>query len=317
MGTPDFAVPVLRKLIALHEVAGVVTQPDRPAGRGRHLRPPPVKVVAQEAGIPVYQPKSLRGEEAADPLGQWAPELIVVAAFGQILRPHVLNLPVYGCLNVHASLLPRWRGAAPIQHAILAGDAETGISLMQMDEGLDTGPVYACRAIAIRPDETAATLHDQLAELGAILLDEQLDDIVSGRLPAEPQDDSVSTYAPLIKKQDGAIDWRRPAGEIDRQIRAMTPWPGAFSSWQGKRLKILSADLAPDISRPGGQPGQVVETAEGAAVLTGEGALHLRQLQLAGKRATPITEFLRGQPNFSKALLFCQPAAPDPQPPIF
>jgi methionyl-tRNA formyltransferase len=190
MGTPEFAVPALRGLMSRQEVVGVVTQPDRPAGRGRQVKPPPVKVIAQEAGLPVYQPKSLRGEEAAGPLREWAPELIVVAAFGQILRPHVLELPVHGCLNVHASLLPRWRGAAPIQHAILAGDIETGISLMQMDEGLDTGPVYARKSLAIGMDETASTLHDRLAELGAELLGEKLEAIVTGRLAAEAQDDA-------------------------------------------------------------------------------------------------------------------------------
>jgi methionyl-tRNA formyltransferase len=310
MGTPDFAVPSLRKLIATQEVVGVVTQPDRPAGRGRQLKPPPVKVLAQEAGIPVYQPKSLRSVEAAEPLRHWAPEMIVVAAFGQILRPHVLEMPAHGCLNVHASLLPRWRGAAPIQHAILAGDEETGISLMRMDEGLDTGPVFARRAIPIQAHETAATLHDRLAELGADLLAEKLDDIIGGRLPAEPQDDSASTYAPLIKKQDGAIDWRRPAVEIDRLIRAMTPWPGAFSDWEGKRLKILEAELAMGARLPAGRPGQVVKTEAGAAVLTGEGALHLRQLQLAGKRATTITEFLRGHSTFAGANLILPAPGP-------
>lgn len=303
MGTPEFAVPSLRILIETQEVVGVVTQPDRPAGRGRQLTPPPVKVVAQEAGIPVYQPKSLRSEEAAGPLREWAPELIVVAAFGQILRPHVLELPEYGCLNVHASLLPRWRGAAPIQHAILAGDAQTGISLMRMDEGMDTGPVFVRRAIPIGPRDTAAGVHDRLAELGADLLAEQLDEIIAGRLPAEIQDDSLATFAPLIKKEDGAIDWRRPAVEIDRQIRAMTPWPGAFSSWQGKRLKILEAALDSAHSSDAGQPGQIVETQDGAAVITGQGAIHLQRIQLAGKKATSVEEFLRGQPAFAAARL--------------
>ncbi len=303
MGTPEFAVPALYGLIATQEVVGVVTQPDRPAGRGRQLTPPPVKVVAREAGIPVYQPKSLRNEEAAGLLWEWAPELIVVAAFGQILRPHVLDLPDHGCLNVHASLLPRWRGAAPIQQAILAGDSQSGVSLMRMDEGLDTGPVYVRRAIPIGPQDTAADLHDRLAELGANLLAEKLDDIVVGRLPAEPQDDSLATYARLIKKEDGAIDWRRPAVEIDRQIRAMTPWPGAYSRWQGKRLKILEAAPADDGALAAGQPGQVVETEDGAAVVTGQGAIHLACVQLAGRKATPIQEFLRGRPEFASTQL--------------
>ena len=298
MGTPDFAVPALRTLIRTQEVAGVVTQPDRPAGRGRQVKPPPVKVIAQDAGIPVYQPKSLRSEEAAGPLREWAPELIVVAAFGQILRPHVLTLPVHGCLNVHASLLPRWRGAAPIQHVILAGDSETGISLMQMDDGLDTGPVYARKAIAIGPEETAATLHDRLAALGAQLLGEKLDAILAGRLAAEAQEDSQSTYAPMIKKTDGEIDWGRSAAEIERQIRAMTPWPGAFTSWEGKTLKILSRVLVEEDVVTEGRPGLVAPMEGGAAVVTGDGAIGLDRIQVAGKKATRIEDFLRGRPEF-------------------
>ncbi len=172
MGTPDFAVPSLKKLIETQEVVGVVTQPDRPAGRGKKLRPSPVKAVAEQAGIPIYQPKSLRCEAAAEPLRQWQPDMIIVAAFGQILRPHVLDLPPQGCLNVHASLLPRWRGASPIQHAIMAGDAETGVTLMQMDVGLDTGAMFVRQAIPIRSDETAASFHDRLAELGAEMMGE-------------------------------------------------------------------------------------------------------------------------------------------------
>ena len=188
MGTPDFAVPVLNKLIETQEVVGVVTQPDRPAGRGRKMQPPPIKAATFAAnttlttGIPIYQPRSLRSEEAAERLREWQPDMIVVAAFGQILRPHVLDLPPLGCLNVHASLLPRWRGASPIHHAILAGDRETGISLMQMDVGLDTGPVYVQEAIPIQADETAETLHDRLALLGAEMIERHLDRIVSGEL---------------------------------------------------------------------------------------------------------------------------------------
>ncbi len=303
MGTPEFAVPALRALINKQEVVGVVTQPDRPAGRGRQVKAPPVKVIAREAGIPVYQPRSLRSEEAVRPLRAWAPELIVVAAFGQILRPHVLQLPAHGCLNVHASLLPRWRGAAPIQHAILAGDIKTGISLMQMDEGLDTGPVYAKRAIPIGPEETAATLHDRLAALGAELLGEKLEMIVSGRLTAEAQDNTFSTYAPMIKKGDGEIDWGRPAAKIERQIRAMTPWPGAFTSWEGKTLKILSREVVGEDVVIEGRPGLVVKMAGGAAVATGEGAIGLGRIQLAGKRATRIEDFLRGRPEFVGAVL--------------
>jgi methionyl-tRNA formyltransferase len=298
MGTPDFAVPVLRQLIEIGTVVGVVTQPDRPAGRGQQLLPPPVKQVAAAAAIPVYQPKSLRREEAAIPLRDWRPDIVVVAAFGQILRPHVLDLPPAGCLNVHASLLPRWRGASPIQHAILSGDTASGVSLMRMDVGLDTGPVYVQQVIPIRPRETAASLHDRLADLGAELIRAYLLDIVDGRLTAQPQDDTLSTYAPMIKKGDGRLDWRQSAVELDRRVRAMTPWPGAFTEWQGKQLKIRTATPLPAQGLPAGQPGQVVACGDGVAILAGDGALRLDELQLEGKRPTPAGDFVRGRPDF-------------------
>jgi methionyl-tRNA formyltransferase len=298
MGTPDFAVPSLQILVEKYHVVGVVTQPDRPAGRGRRLQPPPVKVVAEAAGIPVYQPASLRREEAAVPLREWQPDLIVVAAYGQILRPHVLNLPPHGCLNVHASLLPRWRGASPIQHAILAGDAETGVSLMKMDAGMDTGPVYVQEKLAIAPDDTAATLHDRLALLGGQLLGTHLDAILDGRLPPTPQDDGQATYAPLIKKEDGRLDWHEPTAQLARRVRAMTPWPGAFTTWQGKILKIVEARAIEPAGLPVGQPGEVVGSHETAVVLTGEGGLQLQQVQLEGKRPVAMAEFLRGRPDF-------------------
>ncbi len=298
MGTPDFSVPGLQKLIQTQTVVGVVTQPDKPAGRGQQLRPSPVKVVAEAAGIPVYQPKSLRSEEAAAPLRAWQPDVIVVAAFGQILRPHVLDLPPHGCVNVHASLLPRWRGASPIQHALMAGDAETGICLMRMDPGMDTGPVYVCQSTTITATDTAATLHDRLAEMGATLLAERLDDILHGRLTPTPQDDAQTTYAPMIKKEDGRIQWTQPAAVIDRHIRAMTPWPGAFTLWQGQPLKILAA--RPSLDHLAGAPGQIFPSKDGqtAVVATGSGSLHLQTVQLSGKRALDAAEFLRGRPDF-------------------
>ncbi|MFQ5398811.1 MAG: methionyl-tRNA formyltransferase [Anaerolineae bacterium] len=302
MGTPDFAVPTLRQLIETQRVEGVVTQPDRPAGRGKKPRPSPVKLAAEAAGIPVYQPKSLRSEAAAAPLRDWEPDMIIVAAYGQILRPHVLNLPPLGCLNVHASLLPRWRGASPIQHAILAGDAETGVSLMRMDEGMDTGPVYVRQAILIRADETAATLHDRLAELGAAMVGDYLEAIAHGRLPAAPQDNARATYAPLIKKEDGRLDWQQKSVELERRIRAMTPWPGAFTTWEGVTLKLLSAH--PVNGRlPQGAPGQVVESQGEVVVLTPDGGLALEEVQLAGRRAMNIVDFLRGKPNLMGARL--------------
>ncbi len=297
MGTPDFAVPSLRKLIETQQLVGVVTQPDRPAGRGQRAHASPVKVTAEQAGIPLYQPKSLRSEAAAAPLRQWQPDLIVVTAFGQILRPHVLQLPAHGCLNIHASLLPRWRGASPIQHAILAGDAETGITLMQMDEGMDTGPIFAKQAISIRVNETAASLHDRLARLGADVLANQLDDILSGRLIATPQDESQVTYAPLIKKEDGLLEWRQSSPEIDRRIRAMTPWPGAYTTWQGKILKIHAAQPV-DGRLPKDEPGRVVRHRDSAVVLTSTGGIALQQIQLAGKREMAVTDFIHGRPDF-------------------
>lgn len=302
MGTPEFAVPALQALLETQTVVGVVTQPDRPAGRGRQLRPSPVKEVAIAAGIPIYQPQSLRKEETAVPIREWQPEMIVVAAFGQILRPHVLDLPPLGCLNVHASLLPRWRGAAPIQYAIMAGDTETGVTLMKMDVGLDTGPTYVQQAIPIRPRETAATLHDRLAALGGNMLRSYLPDIGNGRLPSTPQDNNAFTYAPMIQKEEGKLNWAQTAVELDRHIRAFTPWPGAYTTWQGTPLKILAADpILRDV--PTGRPGTVAQrTAVNGQtdilILAATGGLALHTVQLAGKRAVSIQDFVRGQPNF-------------------
>ncbi len=302
MGTPEFAVPCLAALIETQTVVGVVTQPDKPAGRGHKLRPSPVKVVAEAAGIPIYQPPSLRRAEAVEPLREWRPDLIVVAAFGQILRPHVLSLPPQGCLNVHASLLPRWRGASPIQHAILAGDATTGVSLMRMDEGLDTGGMYVQESLVIDPRETAATLHDRLAVLGAEMLRRRLDAILDGRLTPIPQDEAGATYAPMIRKENGAIDWQRDAATLDRHVRAMTPWPGAFTTWAGEMLKVVAA--RPAAARlPADPPGTVIWTAGGLAVTTGEGLLLLEAVQLPGKRVTAADDFVRGRPEFIGAIL--------------
>ncbi|MCA9964090.1 MAG: methionyl-tRNA formyltransferase [Anaerolineales bacterium] len=299
MGTPDFAVPSLLALLEIADVVGVVTQPDRPAGRGRSLRPSPVKVAAEAAGVAVYQPASLRREEAAEPLRAWQPDVIVVAAFGQILRPHVLSLPPHGCVNVHASLLPRWRGASPIQHAILAGDAESGVSLMQMERGLDTGPVFVQEAIPLLPTETATTLHDKLAALGADMMRRHLVDIVNGRLSPTPQDGALSTYAPMIVKENGRLDWHDSSQQLDRQLRAMNPWPGAFTSWQGELFKVVAA--VPVIGEEEtAVPGQVLA---GGIVQTGSGQIALQQVQPAGKRVMNIDDFLRGNPHFVGEIL--------------
>jgi methionyl-tRNA formyltransferase len=298
MGTPAFAVPSLKQLIAAETVVGVVTQPDRPAGRGKKLAESPVKKVAQSAGIPVYQPESLRHENSSTQLQQWKPDLIIVAAFGQILRPHILELPPYGSMNVHASLLPRWRGASPIQHAILAGDPESGISLMQMEEGLDTGPVFIQEKLIIGARETASSLHDKLSDLGARMLAECLKSILGGLIVATPQDDSLATYAPRIKKEDAAIDWTKTSYQVDRLIRAMMPWPGAFTTWQGTGFKVISAYPVENYRFRDGLPGDILSYKGSALVRTGEGGLQLEQVQLAGKQVMTIEEFLRGRPDF-------------------
>lgn len=291
MGSPEFALPTLRALAAHYPVVGVVTQPDRPAGRGKRLTPPPVKVLAQELGLPLMQPRRLRDPEAMARLREWAPDLIVVTAYGQILRPEVLQLPRYGCLNVHASLLPRWRGASPIQHAILAGDAETGVTIMLMDEGLDTGPILRQRATPVGPEETAGQLSARLAEMGADLLIETLPDYLAGALQPQPQDDSRATYAPLLKKEDGRLDFTRPAAYLARQVRAFDPWPGTFTNWEGQILKVKRAYA---VAAPSPGPGVRLVHEGLPAVGTGEGVLVLVEVQPAGKRAMSGADFLRG-----------------------
>ncbi|MFW5942495.1 MAG: methionyl-tRNA formyltransferase [bacterium] len=300
MGTPDFAVPALEALIDSQTVVGVVTQPDRPAGRGQSLRPSPVKVCADAHDIPLYQPASLRKREMAEPLARWQPEAIVVAAYGLILPAHVLQLPPRGCINVHASLLPRWRGAAPIQYALLAGDEQTGVSLMQMDEGLDTGPVFVRQAVTIDDRETAQSLHDRLAQLGAAMLREHLPAILRGERQAQPQNDDEATYAPMIKKEDGRLDWTQDSQSLDRRVRAMTPWPGAFTTWDGRRLKVLDVRPRPSSDPPGEPPapGTVWQADDEVFVVTGQGALQLLRLQLAGKSAMDVSDFINGHPHF-------------------
>ena len=298
MGTPEFSVPSLRQLADTQDVVAVVTQPDRPAGRGRKILQSPVNTLAQERGIPVFQPKTLKDPEAVSKLGDWQPDAIIVAAYGQILPKPVLELPVHGCINVHASLLPRWRGAAPIQHAILAGDRETGISLMRMDAGLDTGPLYIRESIDIGLRATAADLHDRLANLGGELLANYLEPILTGQINPESQDESKATYAPQIKKDDGKIDWSQPSENIGRVIRAMTPWPGAFTSWRGLNFKIISAQLYLDKSVPHGKPGNIMKVEESIIVLSGMGAISLHEVQLAGRRIIAIEDFIRGHPDF-------------------
>ena len=301
MGTPEFAVPTLRALAQAHTVIGVVTQPDRPAGRGRPMVASPVKEFAQQAGLPVIQPRKLREPDAMAQLRAWAPDLIVVAAFGQILKPAVLGLPPSGCLNVHASLLPRYRGASPIAAAILAGDAETGVTLMQMDEGLDTGPTLAQRAEPIRPDDTTPTLAARLAELGASLLIEILPQYLAGQITPRPQDSALATYAPQLKKEDGHLDFTRPAVELERQVRAFTPWPGAFALWGKQPLKILRVAVVAGGFQ--GQAGLIMPSEHGPTVACGEGALALLQIQPPGKKPMAGADFMRGARGFVGAKL--------------
>jgi methionyl-tRNA formyltransferase len=291
MGSPDFAIPSLQALAGRYPIIGVVTQPDRPAGRGRTLTPPLVKRLALELGLPVIQPERLRQPEAMAQLQAWAPDLIVVAAFGQILRPVVLDLPRLGCVNVHASLLPRWRGAAPIQAALLHGDAETGVTIMRIDPGVDTGPTLSQRALPIQPDDNAGTLSQRLAVLGSELLLETLPGYLSGAFIPQPQDESGATYAPMLKKEDGQLDFSQPAEALARRVRAFNPWPGAFTTWQGQILKIRRAHTSP---APCAAPGQAAIHQGLPAFCTADGLLVLDELQPAGKKPQPGKAFLQG-----------------------
>jgi methionyl-tRNA formyltransferase len=303
MGTPDFAIPALTALITHHRVVGVVTQPDRPAGRQRKLQASPVKQLALEHGIPVFQPERIRRPEAIAELRQWPVDVYVVAAFGQILPQTVLDMPPHGSLNIHASLLPRWRGAAPIQAAIRAGDTESGITIMKMDAGLDTGPILTQRAIPLTPNETGQSLHDKLARLGADLLMETLPGYLDGSITPQPQDEARVTYAPTIKKEEGIIDWTQPADVIERQIRAFTPWQGTSTTWDGQQLKILAGE-----ARPGSAPsGQVMSLNGTILVGTGADLLYPAQVQLAGRKAVSIEEFVNGKPELVNSTLGMQP----------
>jgi methionyl-tRNA formyltransferase len=302
MGMPDFAVPTLKALIGRYEIVGVVTQPDRRVGRGRKVEASPVKVVALAHNLSVLQPPRLRQPEVAAELGALAPEVIVVAAYGHILRAGVLAIPPKGCLNVHASLLPKYRGAAPIAAAILSGEEETGVTIMLMDEGMDTGPVLSQAICPISPQDTRESLSAKLAQLGADLLMDTLPHWLAGKIEPQPQDHSQATYSRIIAKQDGLIDWSQSAVEIWRRSRAYYPWPGSYTYWQGKLLKVLRAEALPHWSGEE-EPGQVMALREGLAVATGEGALLLSEVQLAGKRALNVEDFARGHGDFVGSVL--------------
>ncbi len=291
MGSPDFAVPTLSALIdAGHDVVRVYAQPPRPAGRGHKERPCPVHAHAADRGIEVSTPKSLKSPETIADFAALGLDAAVVVAYGLILPQAVLDAPRLGCLNVHASLLPRWRGAAPIHRALLAGDAESGISIMQMDAGLDTGGVLAEARTPIAADETAETLHDRLAGMGAALLVETLGKLAAGEATATPQPVEGVTYAEKLDRSEARIDWTLPAADLERRVRALNPWPGVWFEHQGERIKVLKAAAAPGA----GKPGTVLNDA--LAVAAGTGAVRLLELQRPGRSAQPADAFLRGFP---------------------
>ena len=290
-GTPDFSVPPLKALLASDfEVCAVYTQPDRPAGRGRKLTASPVKEVAEKAGIPVYQPANFKLQQDLDALNALQADLMIVVAYGLLLPKAVLEAPRLGCVNIHASILPRWRGAAPIQRAVLAGDRESGVSIMQMDEGLDTGPVYLVKQIVLEQEETGGSLHDKLSELGASALMEALPGIVGGSLPAVPQDDAKTTYANKLSKKEAQINWSESAEEIVRQVRAFNPWPVAYCVYEHQNMRIWEAEAIGGVTA---SPGLVMTAGrEGVDVSTGSGLLRIRRLQLPGKRAMSAADFI-------------------------
>jgi len=292
-GTPAFAAAVLQAVLgAGHEVALVLSQPDRPAGRGLRPLASPVKTVAVERGLQLAQLETLRSSDALQVLSAVRAQVMVVAAYGLLLPASVLQLFALGCVNIHASVLPRWRGAAPIQRALLAGDRETGISIMRMDSGLDTGPVYLTRTIPIEPEDTAGSLHDKLAALGARCIIETLSALGTGDLQAVPQPAQGVTYAHKIQKQEAVIDWSQPATQIDRQVRAFSPQPGATTVLRGEALRVWRARA---IMHPGSAPGRVIEpTDRGIVVGCGSGALVIEELQRAGARRLSAAQFLRG-----------------------
>lgn len=291
MGTPDFAVPSLEALLMRgHEIAAVYTQPDKPKGRGHKLLPPPVKALALERGIPVYQPATLRTEEAAETLRALKPELIAVAAYGKLLPPAVLAIPPKGCINVHGSLLPKYRGAAPIQWAVLNGEKTTGVTIQQMGEGLDTGDMLQKAETEIGENETSGELFDRLKLLGAELLVDTIDRIDT--IVPEPQDEAAATHAPMIRKEMGEIDWTMPAQAVHNLVRGLNPWPAAFFTLGGKRMKLYRTELAP----ASGEPGTMAELDGEMTVFCGAGAVRLTEIQPENGKRMRGSDYLRGHP---------------------
>lgn len=308
-GTPEFAVPSLRALLAGRDpVIGVVCQPDKPAGRGQQLTAPAVKQAAVRAGVPVFQPEKLRAPDALETLASWNPDLIVVAAYGKILPKHILELPPLGCMNVHGSLLPKYRGAAPIQWTILRGEERTGITIMCMNERMDAGDILLQQAIDIGPQETYGELQVRLAQLGARALMDAIARLHAGTLMPEPQREDEMTLAPMIKKEDGRIDWSRSAVQISRMVRAFNPWPSAFTSLGGKQLKVHRAHA--DTSPSTAAPGTVLIADKRISVATGDGTLVLDEVQLEGRKRLPAAAFARGA--VSVGMVLGEPIAPDP-----
>jgi methionyl-tRNA formyltransferase len=297
MGTPEFAVPSLTKLAETFTIAGVITQPDRPSGRGRKLIPPAIKVTAQALGLVVFQPEDINLPSSLEVLQDWEVDLICVTAFGQILEPPILTLPEGGCLNVHASLLPRWRGAAPINAAILAGDSHSGVTIMKMGPGLDDGPILAQQSLPIGPDDTAGLLSERLAELGGELLINTIPPYMRGDIDPQPQDPEGATYAARLNKKSGEMDFSQSAANLSRKVRAFSPWPGTYTTWNNKRLLIHQATDHP-VTSPG--PGVFLIMEGKPAIGTSQGILVLEVLQLAGKRPMSGEEFLNGNPSWGK-----------------
>lgn len=298
MGTPDFSVGTLKALAAAgHEILGVVSQPDKPKGRGKNLQPTPVKEAAMELGLPVYQPKKVRDPEFLEVLKELNPEVIVVVAFGQLIPKSILELAPYGCINVHASLLPKYRGAAPIQWAVIDGEPETGVTIMRMDEGLDTGDMISKVTVPVSADETGGSLFDKLSEAGAKLLVETLPSLEEETAVFEKQpEESPTAYAGMIKKSMGDLDWNRPAEELERLIRGLNPWPSAYTKLDGKTLKIWKAQVLEEKEEEEKQmPGTILSTDQQEfKVKTGKGILKITELQLEGKKRMDTSSFLRG-----------------------
>lgn len=297
MGSPVLARTVLEKVSEKYPIFGVVTQPDRPAGRGKVLTSPPVKTLAEEMGCRIIQPVRLKEAENFEILREWAPDILLVAAYGQILRQNVLDLPPLGCINVHASLLPRWRGAAPIQAAILAGDTSTGVCIMRMDAGIDTGPVYATRQIPIADTDDAESLSQKLAMLGGELLVDTLPSILDGTAVATPQPETGATYARMLTKEDGLLDFQNPANELSCRIRAFYPWPGTYFMFENQPLKVLKVTVLANFD---GNAGKRSIVNGNPVVFCGQGALQLEQVQPAGRKPMDGKTFLNGARNWKE-----------------